>query len=112
LPIGSFSRFLKQGSQYKNPEVYNIMWGPSEFTVKGNLKEFDCTDQLKEITFPTLFTCGRFDEATPETTKFYSSLTPDSKFHVFENSAHMPYVEEPEEYLHVIGSFLNAIDSY
>jgi proline iminopeptidase len=101
----------KKSSQYRNPEVYNIMWGPSEFTVLGNLKTFDCTSQLKEITCPTLFTCGRFDEATPETTNYYSSLAPHSQFHVFEHSAHMPYVEEPEEYLSVIGSFLKSIDS-
>ncbi|MCM3570117.1 proline iminopeptidase-family hydrolase [Neobacillus mesonae] len=93
---------------YRNPEVYNIMWGPSEFTVKGNLKTFDCTSRLKKITCPTLFTCGRFDEATPETTEYYSSLTPGSKFHVFEKSAHMAYIEEEKEYLKVIGDFLKS----
>nr|pir prolyl aminopeptidase (EC 3.4.11.5) - Bacillus coagulans [Heyndrickxia coagulans] len=96
-------------SGYRNADIYNIMWGPSEFTVLGNLKNFDCTTQLKEITCPSLYTCGRFDEATPETTEYYSSLTPKSKFHVFEKSAHMPYIEEPEEYLAVIGDFLNSI---
>ena len=103
--------WLKAGASYRNPEVYEIMWGPSEFTVKGNLKTFDCTSQLKEITCPTLYTCGRFDEATPESTEYYSSLTPGSRFHVFENSAHMPYMEEPEEYLKVIGSFLRSADN-
>jgi proline iminopeptidase len=106
-----YPEFLKQGSQYKNPEIYNIMWGPSEFTVTGNLKDFDCTSRLKEIASPTLFTCGRFDEATPETTKYYSSITPNSQFHVFENSAHMPYIEEPEEYLRIIGDFLKSMDT-
>ena len=52
-------------------EVYHRMWGPSEFTMTGTLKDFDCTGRLREITVPTLFTCGRFDEATPETTAFY-----------------------------------------
>jgi len=101
---------LKNGSQFRNPEVYNIMWGPSEFSVKGNLKYIDFTSQLKEITVPTLFTCGRFDEATPESTEYFSSLTPHSKFHVFENSAHMPYIEEPAEYLRVVREFLQSVD--
>ncbi|PFN77614.1 proline iminopeptidase [Bacillus sp. AFS076308] len=99
----------KRPHEYRNSEVYNIMWGPSEFTVLGNLKEFDCTPQLKDITCPTLYTCGRFDEATPETTEYYSSLSPNSKFHVFEKSAHMAYIEEPEEYLSVMGDFLKSI---
>jgi proline iminopeptidase len=104
-------KVLEEGRKYRNPEVYNIMWGPSEFTVRGNLKHFDSTSQLHEITCPTLFTCGRFDEATPESTEYYSSLAPNSKFHVFENSAHTPYIEERDEYLKVIGDFLNLIDA-
>lgn len=96
---------------YRNSEIYNIMWGPSEFTVLGNLREFDCTSQLKEISCPTLFTCGRFDEATPETTEYYSEVTPHSQFYVFEKSAHMAYIEEPEEYLTVMGNFLHLVDS-
>jgi proline iminopeptidase len=110
--LNPYPEFLKRGTQYKNPEVYNIMWGPSEFSVKGNLKEFDCTGRLGEITCPTLFTCGRFDEATPETTKFYSSLMPHSEFYIFEKSAHMPYIEEAEEYIHIVGSFLTSVDSF
>ncbi|MDQ0200165.1 proline iminopeptidase-family hydrolase [Neobacillus ginsengisoli] len=108
--LNPFPEFLKKGSHLKNPEVYNIMWGPSEFHVKGNLKDFDCTKQLKEITCPTLFTCGRFDEATPETTEYYSSQTPHSKFHVFEKSAHMPYIEEPDEYLRIVKEFMKSVD--
>ncbi|MFB5196077.1 proline-specific peptidase family protein [Neobacillus sp. KR4-4] len=109
--LDPYPDWLKQGSQNRNREVYNIMWGPSEFTVRGNLKEFDCTPQLKEITCPTLYTCGRFDEATPETTQYYSTLTPGSSFHVYEHSAHMPYVEEPDVFLRVSGDFLRKIDS-
>jgi proline iminopeptidase len=98
---------LKQGGQYKNPEIYNIMWGPSEFHVTGNLKDFDCTSRLGEVKVPTLYTCGRYDEATPESTEYFSSLTPGSKFHVFENSAHLPYYEEPKKYIKTISNFLN-----
>jgi proline iminopeptidase len=108
--IDPFPEFLTKGSHFKNPEVYNIMWGPSEFHVTGNLKSFNCTSRLHEITIPALFTCGRFDEATPESTNYFSSLTPNSEFHVFENSAHMPYIEETEEYLQVIGDFLKKAE--
>ncbi|TDL75834.1 alpha/beta fold hydrolase [Rhodococcus qingshengii] len=102
--------WVKRGSGYRNPEIYNIMWGPSEFSVKGNLKFFDCTSRLHEISCPTLFTCGRYDEATPESTEYFSSLVPNGQFHVFENSAHLPYFEEKDEFLRVVGNFLNKID--
>jgi proline iminopeptidase len=103
--------WVKKGAGYRNPEIYNIMWGPSEFSVKGNLKYFDCTSRLNEINCPTLFTCGRYDEATPESTEYFSSLVPNGKFHVYENSAHMAYFEEKEEFLQVVGNFIKTIDS-
>lgn len=102
--------WVKKGAGYRNPEIYNIMWGPSEFSVKGNLKYFDCTSRLNEITCPTLFTCGRYDEATPESTQYFSRLVLNGQFHVFENSAHMPYFEEQDEFLRVVGNFFNTID--
>ncbi|WP_210366666.1 proline iminopeptidase-family hydrolase [Bacillus sp. REN3] len=103
-------KWRQEGASYRNPVVYETMWGPSEFTVQGNLKTFDCTDRLNEIVCPTLYACGRYDEATPETTKYYSSLTQGSSFYVFENSAHMAYIEEPEEYLSAVGGFLRKVD--
>jgi proline iminopeptidase len=102
--------WVKKGSGYRNSEIYNIMWGPSEFSVKGNLKFFDCTSRLNEISCPTLFTCGRFDEATPESTEYFCNLVPNGKLHIYENSAHMAYFEEKEEFLRVVGNFLNTID--
>lgn len=90
-----------------NHQIYGYMWGASEFTVTGTLKSFDVTDRLHEIDIPSLFTCGRYDEATPNTTEYYSSLVPDSEFHVFENSSHMPGVEEPQDYAKVVRAFLN-----
>ncbi|PEJ53286.1 proline iminopeptidase [Bacillus sp. AFS002410] len=108
--LDPYPEFLKEGRQYRNSEVYNIMWGPSEFHVTGNLKSFDCTSQLQNIHVPTMYTCGRFDEATPESTKYFSTLTPNAKFHVFEKSAHMPYVEEQDEYVQVVSSFFNRVD--
>lgn len=102
--------FLKEGAKFKNPEVYKIMWGPSEFHVTGNLRNFDCTSELKNIDIPALYTCGRFDEATPESTAYFKSLTLNAKFHVFEKSAHMPYLEEMEEYVHVVNEFLHNVE--
>lgn len=94
-----------------NKDVYLTMWGPSEFYASGNLKTFDVTPNLSEITVPALFTCGRFDEATPATTEGYSRLISGAKFHVYEHSAHLGYLEEPEEYVRVVREFLNSVEN-
>jgi len=90
-----------------NHEIYGMMWGASEFTVTGTLKEFDVTNRLDEIELPSLFTCGRYDEATPNTTEYYASLVPGSEFYVFEDCSHMPGVENPQAYVGKMRDFLN-----
>lgn len=86
--------------------VYNYMWGPSEFHATGTLRDYDQTDRLHEISIPSLFTCGFYDEASPASTEYYHSLIAGSDFHVFPNSSHSPIDEEPEEYFRTVESFL------
>jgi proline iminopeptidase len=94
-----------------NGQVYNTMQGPSEFSITGNLKDFDCTARLPEIKVPTLFTCGRYDECTPSGTAWYHSLMPGSEMVIFENSAHMTHLEEPERYIQTVRDFLHKVES-
>jgi proline iminopeptidase len=93
-----------------SPAVYGTMWGPSEFHVAGNLKDYDRTSRLREIRVPVLFTAGRHDEATPDTTQWYHQLTPGSSFRVFENSAHLAMVEETDRYVEVIRQFIRKAE--
>ncbi len=94
-----------------NGQIYNTMQGPSEFTITGNLADFDRTARLGEIKVPTLYTCGRYDECTPGATEWYSSLTPRSEMAVFENSAHMTHMEEPDRYVQVVREFLRKVEN-
>ena len=91
-------------------QVYETMWGPAEWSVTGSLANFDRSDHLSEITVPTLLTCGRFDEATPETTGWYAAKMPNSELMVFEESAHMAHLEERDRYLQVVGDFLTRAE--
>jgi proline iminopeptidase len=92
------------------PPVYQSMAGPSEFTITGTLKDYDCTPQLHRLTLPTLLTCGRYDEIPPETTAWYQSLIRNSEMMVFEQSAHMPHLEETEAYIGAVQDFLHRVE--
>jgi proline iminopeptidase len=91
--------------------VYNAMWGPNEFFMTGNLKDYDRSGRLAEIDLPTLFTCGRYDEATPEATAWYASLVPGAQLAIFDNSSHMAHIEEEAAYLACVGAFLREVDA-
>jgi proline iminopeptidase len=92
-------------------DVYAFMWGPSEFYCTGNLKDYDRTDRLGEISVPVLFTCGQYDGARPETVERYHNLLPGSELVVFEKSSHTPHIEEPESYLKTIREFLRQVEN-
>jgi len=94
-----------------NWEIYGLMWGPSEFMATGSLKTYERENVLPELDLPVLFTAGRYDEATPETVKHFQSLVPNSRIAIFENSAHMTMLDEPEAYADTVRRFLNEIDS-
>ena len=53
--------------------------GPSEFKVTGNLKNFERMNDLKKLTMPTLITCGRFDEASPQTMQKAQEKSPNAQ---------------------------------
>ncbi|HNT44016.1 MAG TPA: proline iminopeptidase-family hydrolase [Syntrophorhabdaceae bacterium] len=89
-----------------NAEIYKKMWGPSEFHPTGDLRTYDRVDRLREITVPTLFTAGRYDEATPGATTWYSSHLPGSTVRIFQKSSHMAMFEEQEEYMRTLREFM------
>ena len=94
----------------EDPTIYHTMNGPSEFHVVGNLKSWSIIDKLDRIQAPTLLISGRHDEATKATVQPYADHISDVRWTIFENSSHMPHVEETERCLQVVGEFLAQHD--
>ena len=94
-----------------NPEVYLTMNGPSEFHVTGTLRDWSVLERLGEIQVPTLVTCGRHDECTPEMSIETAGAIPGAELAVFEESAHFAQAEEPESYRQVVGRFLERVEA-
>lgn len=93
-----------------DPESYNTMNGPSEFTVTGRLKDWDIANRLGEIKLPTLIISGRYDEATPSIAETVHRGIPGSEWVLFENSSHVPHLEETERCLQVMTDFLTRVE--
>ena len=90
--------------------VYLHMWGPSEFTCTGTLKSFDLTGKLSEMDVPVLFICGEYDEAAPESMKYFQSLVDDSELLIINDASHENHLEKKEEYIAAVRKFLDAVD--
>lgn len=87
-------------------DVYWTMNGPNEFTITGNLRDWDITARLPEIHIPTLITVGRYDEVTPKVAETIHRGIPGSELILFENSAHVAMLEERERYLSAVREFI------
>jgi L-proline amide hydrolase len=94
-------RFMQE-----DPTVYHTMNGPSEFHVVGTLKSWSIIDKLERITVPTLLISGRHDEATPATVQPYADRIRDVRWTIFEQSSHLPHLEETEPCLQLVAEFL------
>ena len=94
----------------EDPTVYHTMNGPSEFHCVGSLKTWDITERLPEIDTPTLLVSGRYDEATPHIVQQIHERIPGAQWELFEESSHMPHVEESDAFLTRVEAFLTTID--
>jgi proline iminopeptidase len=94
-----------------NNKIYNYMWGPSEFTATGTLKQYNRLADLARIDIPTLFITGEFDEARPETVKYYHSLVKGSSFQIIEDAAHATMHDNPDENIKIIREYLRKLEN-
>jgi len=94
-----------------NEQVYNYMWGPTEFKATGTLLDFDRSGDLDKITEPILFIAGEYDEARPETMYKYQKASKNAKVEIINDAAHATMVDQPENVAKVIRSFLKTVEN-
>jgi len=74
------------------------------------LTGYDCTPSLESIEVRTLVLTGRDDVITPPecaAVRLVERL-PNATLHVFEESGHFPFIEEPEAFTRVVVSWLGG----
>ncbi|MFL0299238.1 proline iminopeptidase-family hydrolase [Aquirufa novilacunae] len=97
-------------AKFFGENVYNFMWGPSEFTATGNLLNYNRLKDLPKITVPTLLTAGEYDEARPSSVRYYTSLIPGAQFKEIPQAAHSTMMDNPKEYIGILREFLKKMD--
>ena len=91
-------------------EAYLYGWGPNEYQPLGSLKDFEYTDQLNQISQPTLICSGTQDICTPVVAASLYEHIPHSRWHLFRHSRHMCFVDAHEEYCEVLADWLQEKD--
>ncbi len=90
-------------------DVYvTIIGKDGDFDVSGSMINQDYRRELKDVKAKTLIVAGRYDGvSTPEFAVQYKHYMPQAQFVMFEQSAHNPYLEEPEKFYKLFEEFMN-----
>ena len=102
--------YLHRAFQDMGTEIFETMFGPSIFRIVGTVRDWDVVDRLGEIEIPTLLLSGRYDECSPQHMRDMHERIEGSRFEFFENSAHLPFIEEPDRFDVVLREFLRLHD--
>ncbi|SPM30698.1 proline iminopeptidase-family hydrolase [Mycobacterium terramassiliense] len=109
--VRPWPRELEEAFRNMGTDVFETMFGPSDFHIVGTIRDWNVFDRLPEIALPTMVLAGRYDECVPEHAWEMHQRIPGSRFELFESSAHMPFIEEPDKFDSVMRDFLRAHDS-
>lgn len=78
-------------------------------SLEGGDLAIEVEDALPFVTQPVLVLAGRHDRTcVPAAAERMAELIPGSELHVFEQSGHMTFVEQEQEYVDVVRRFLDA----
>ncbi|HAB18709.1 MAG TPA: peptidase, partial [Verrucomicrobiales bacterium] len=89
----------------KSP-AYRIMNGPNEFTIVGNIKDWERRADLGMIKLPTLITTGEFDEVTLDCAETIHKGIGGSRLKVLRDCSHLTMLEQPERYNDIVRRFI------
>ena len=93
-----------------NSNLYEYMWGPSEFVSTGTLRDYDRTGDLGLLDLPVLFLVGEYDEARPETMREFIQHVPGSSLTVIPDAGHLSNVDQPEAFNAAVNDFLREVE--
>lgn len=98
-----------------NRDAFLVGMAHSSFSEQVNqavvqsIEAFDLNPEIRKFRFPVLVLTGRYDmNVAPLIAYRIHKAIPNSKFVAFERSGHLPFYEEPEEFVRTVDNFLSA----
>lgn len=91
--------------------LYEAMWGRSEFSATGSLRDYDGEPLLARLDGArTLFLVGQYDEARPATAALFAGRVPGADYGVVPGAAHSLFTDRPAETVGMLRGFLARHD--
>lgn len=92
-------------------ESYLAMDGQSEFSITGNLQNFEREGDLHKITIPVLYVSGEFDTCTPDASREYAAHTPHGEVAVIPGAGHCVLMDNPNATNDAVRAFIDKVEA-
>lgn len=108
MPTAQWPEPLTRGFAKLNQEQYVTMQGPSEFGMAGdaNLKNWDRSKDLSQITVPTLIIGATYDTMDPKHMAMMARQVKNGTFLLCANGSHLAMYDDQQTYFTGLISFL------
>lgn len=93
-----------------NRDIYQTMWGPSEFQAPGTLGRYDGEPLLRRLSAPTLFLIGASDEILESTARRFAAQVEGAELAIIPDAAHRIQTDQPQAYIAALRDWLRRHD--
>ncbi|WP_298299129.1 proline iminopeptidase-family hydrolase [Hydrotalea sp.] len=101
---------VNRAFKHVNETIYTMMQGPSEFGISGRLANWDISNQLKNITVPTLVVGAKYDTMDPDYMKWMSKQFPHGQYLYCPEGSHLAMWDDQQHFYPGVISFIKAVD--
>jgi 3-oxoadipate enol-lactonase len=113
LAVSSLKRWLPQTFQHQEPglcarllDQARLIDGPSYASMCAAIRDADLRNELNRISTPTLVTASTEDVSPVDAAEELARSIHGAQLHVFQNSGHLPSIDQASEYTSVLRRFI------
>ena len=111
IPLDQWPEPVNRSFAKMNQSLYVTMQGPSEFGVAGKLLKWDISQELKNITVPTLSIGAQHDTMDPKHMEWMASALKNGSYLYCANGSHMSMYDDQQTYMKGIIKFMKDVDA-
>lgn len=112
MPVDQWPKSVNLLFEHLNPNIYIYMQGPSEFGMAGDatLKDWDITDDLKNISVPTLVIGAEYDTMDPKHMEWMANEVQNGRYLYCPNGSHLAQYDDQKTYFNGLISFIKDVN--
>ncbi|HKV33024.1 MAG TPA: proline iminopeptidase-family hydrolase [Pyrinomonadaceae bacterium] len=110
LPVEQWPDPVNRAFKHINPDIYVPMQGPSELGLSGKLLNWDRTNDLTQITVPTLVIGAKYDTMDPAHMEMMSKKVQKGRYLFCPSGSHLALYDDQKIYMEGLTKFILDVD--